>query len=95
MLNYSRFNETLVCHSLSYGVHTFQDVKNYISKIKNVEQDRINLTIISHNKIKKINDNKINDTIPLLFKKDPLIRFDIEPTIIEKKIINLINSIEI
>jgi len=96
LLHYKKYNETLICHKLSYGVNTFNEIIEFIAESKNVNKENIVLTMILNGNITKIKKDNFNNIIPIaLLKQKSNIRYEIEPNDIEKKLIDLINNIKI
>ena len=83
------FKESILCHKLSFGKNTYQEIINYIASLKNIDIEKIILHVYLNNVELVFNKNDfiIDFNSKLSFK------FRIINDYYDKKIIELLNSI--
>ena len=85
--------EILFCLSLSHGINKFDDIREFIAKRKNIFKGRVSIIIYSGGVKNKISQFDMENIIPFHYKNYKIL-IEIEPSIIEKEIVNLLNRLE-
>ena len=86
--------EILFCLSLSHGINKFDEIREFIAKRKNIFKGRVSISILGEGIKKKISKYNMDNIIPFHYKKHKII-IEIQPSIIEMEIVNLLNRLEI
>ena len=81
------------CLKLSFGACSYDDIREFVAERKNVKKEQVLITLIYKSNIVKIDENQINDILPISMLKASIV-IEIKPSDIDNQIIKLLNKLD-
>jgi hypothetical protein len=93
LLNNKKESELITCLQLSCGNCTYDDIRVFIAKRRNIDKKRVLITLFYNSNIVKIEEDQMNEIFPLGMIK-ARIMIDIQPSELEIKIARLFDNFD-